>query len=77
MVMGRITYEAFAQFAASATDSVSIRMREIPKVVFSSTLKEPLIWKNTRQNNGIARRRSLPSNSRMEIHFDPLAASVW
>jgi dihydrofolate reductase len=54
IVMGRITYEAFAQFAASATDEVSTRMREHPKVVFSSTLKEPLIWKHTRLNSGIA-----------------------
>jgi dihydrofolate reductase len=54
IVMGRVTYEAFAQFAASATDEVSTRMRETPKVVFSSTLKQPLIWKNTRLNSGIA-----------------------
>jgi dihydrofolate reductase len=54
IVMGRTTYEAFAQFAASATDEVSTRMRETPKVVFSSTLKEPLRWKNTQLNSGIA-----------------------
>ena len=54
MVMGRATYQALAQFSTSGTDEVSVRMREIPKVVFSSTLKEPLIWKNTHLNNGIA-----------------------
>jgi dihydrofolate reductase len=27
---------------------MSIRMTELPKLVFSSTLKEPLPWKNTR-----------------------------
>src|SRR5215469_14256602 len=48
LVMGRVTYEALAQFSASGTDEVSIRMTELPKVVFSSTLKEPLGWKNTR-----------------------------
>lgn len=54
IVMGRVTYEVFAQFAAAGTDEVSTRMRETPKVVFSSTLKEPLIWKNTRLLSGIA-----------------------
>jgi hypothetical protein len=33
------------------TDEVSVRMREILKVVFSSTLKEPLIWKNAHLNS--------------------------
>jgi dihydrofolate reductase len=53
IVIGRVTYQALAQFSASGRDEVSARMREIPKVVFSSTLKEPLIWKNTNLNNGI------------------------
>ncbi len=48
LVMGRITYEALASFAPSATDAMSLRMTELPKIVFSSTLKEPLNWKNTR-----------------------------
>jgi len=48
LIMGRVTYEALAQFSASGTDEVSVRMTELPKVVFSGTLKEPLGWKNTR-----------------------------
>jgi dihydrofolate reductase len=48
LIMGRVTYEALAQFAPSAADPMSIRMTELPKLVFSSTLKEPLAWKNTR-----------------------------
>jgi dihydrofolate reductase len=48
MVMGRVTYDALAGFSASAADEVSIRMSDLPKLVFSSTLEEPLAWKNTR-----------------------------
>ena len=46
--MGRVTYEALAQFVPSATDEVSARMNALSKLVFSSTLAEPLAWKNTR-----------------------------
>ncbi len=46
LLMGRNTYVALAGFAA-ATDLVSVRMRELPKFVFSTTLKEPLAWSNT------------------------------
>jgi dihydrofolate reductase len=48
IVLGRVTYEALAQFAPSATDEISVRMNALPKLVFSSTLAEPLAWKNTR-----------------------------
>ena len=48
LIMGRVTYGALAQFAPSASDPVSVRMSELPKLLFSSTLKEPLAWKNTR-----------------------------
>jgi dihydrofolate reductase len=52
IIMGRVTYVALAQFSASATDELSVRMSAVPKLVFSSTLKEPLAWKNTRLLNG-------------------------
>jgi len=52
IVMGRVTYAALAGFSASATDELSVRMTSVPKVVFSSTLKEPLAWKNTRLITG-------------------------
>jgi dihydrofolate reductase len=48
LLMGRNTYVALAGLAATATDPVSTRMRELPKVVFSTTLEEPLTWSNTR-----------------------------
>ena len=52
ILMGRVTYEALAQFSASATDEVSARMSALPKVVCSSRLREPLAWKNTRLVKG-------------------------
>lgn len=52
LLMGRVTYEALAKFSAHGTDEVSVRMTEFPKVVFSSTLKEPLGWKNSRLVKG-------------------------
>jgi dihydrofolate reductase len=48
LIMGRVTYEAMAEFTPSCTDPMSVRMTELPKLVFSSRLKEPLSWKNTR-----------------------------
>jgi hypothetical protein len=47
IVMGRVTYQAMAELASSATDEVSTRMNELPKVAFSNTLQEPLAWGNT------------------------------
>ena len=54
VIMGRVTYEALARFSAAGTDEISARMREIPKVVFSRTLSEPLEWENTRIVRGPA-----------------------
>jgi dihydrofolate reductase len=48
IVMGRVTYEALAGMSATATDESSARMNELPKVVFSNSLREPLAWANTR-----------------------------
>jgi dihydrofolate reductase len=39
-------------FSASATDEVSGRMSGLPKWVFSSTLNEPLAWRNPRGLKG-------------------------
>lgn len=47
LLMGRVTYEALARFAVSASDEVSARMRALPKLVCSNTLHEPLAWNNT------------------------------
>jgi dihydrofolate reductase len=52
IIMGRVTYQALAGFSASATDEVSTKMSDLPKVVFSRTLEEPLAWKHTRLLKG-------------------------
>jgi dihydrofolate reductase len=52
ILMGRVTYDALARFAVSATDEVSVRMRVLPKLVCSNTLHEPLAWSNTRLITG-------------------------
>jgi dihydrofolate reductase len=48
LIMGRVTYQALAQFASTSSDELSARMTTLPKVVFSKTLQEPPVWKNTR-----------------------------
>jgi hypothetical protein len=71
IIMGRVTYQALAQFVPSATDEVSIRMNTLPRLVFSSTLKETLGWKKapceaySRRRDQVAQtrvRRSTPIN---------------
>ena len=48
LIMGRVTYQALAQFASTSDDELSARMTALPKVVFSKTLQEPPVWKNAR-----------------------------
>jgi len=52
IVMGRVTYQALAAISSSATDEGSARMNDLPKVVVSNTLHEPLAWANTRLIRG-------------------------
>lgn len=52
IIMGRVTYQALAGLSASANDEASVRMSSLPKLVFSSTLEEPLVWRNTRLVRG-------------------------
>jgi len=52
LIMGRVTYTSLAGFSKAATDDVSLRMTELPKLVFSSTLREPLVWENTQLVKG-------------------------
>jgi dihydrofolate reductase len=47
VLMGRTTYELLAGFAAESDEDAFKQMAEMPKVVFSSTLKEPLTWANS------------------------------
>lgn len=48
IVFGRKTYEALASISAGRTDPMSRRLAELPKLVVSETLHEPLAWENTR-----------------------------
>ena len=52
VVMGRATYQAMAGISTQATDEISMRMNELPKVVISNSLTEPLDWPNTRLLRG-------------------------
>lgn len=47
IVMGATTYRTMSQIVTDAEDPTFARMAEIPKVVFSATLKEPLAWPHT------------------------------
>jgi dihydrofolate reductase len=48
IVMGANTYRVMSGIVVQEEDPSFDRMAEIPKVVFSSTLKPPLSWANTR-----------------------------
>jgi dihydrofolate reductase len=47
IVMGANTYRTMSQIVAEVEDQTFARMAEIPKKVFSSTLRPPLTWANT------------------------------
>ena len=47
MLMGATTYRFMSEIVASGDDPTFPRMAELPKVVFSKTLKPPLTWANT------------------------------
>jgi dihydrofolate reductase len=47
MVMGRKTYAELAEIVATQEDPSFARMTELPKLVFSSTLTDPLPWTNS------------------------------
>lgn len=47
VLMGATTYRLMSQFAASGEEGVD-QLTAMPKVVFSSTLSQPLTWANTR-----------------------------
>jgi dihydrofolate reductase len=51
VLMGATTYRLMSGFAATSDDKSFAQLTEMSKVVFSSTLKEPLAWANTRLVN--------------------------
>jgi dihydrofolate reductase len=48
VLMGATTYRLMSGFAAESDDDGFAQLTEMSKVVFSSTLDEPLTWANTR-----------------------------
>lgn len=51
-LMGATTYRLMSEFATASDDQGLAQLTEVPKVVFSSTLDEPLAWANTRLVRG-------------------------
>jgi dihydrofolate reductase len=47
MLMGATTYRLLSETVATGDDPTFPRMAELPKLVFSRTLKPPLTWANT------------------------------
>lgn len=53
LLFGRVTYEGMAAYcptdeARRDTGEIADLMNDLPKIVFSTTLTEPLAWRNTR-----------------------------
>jgi dihydrofolate reductase len=68
ILMGATTYRLMAEFAASGEEGVD-QLTQVPKVVFSSTLTEPLVWANTRlvAGDAVEAVRAMKEDSRTEI----------
>ena len=66
--MGATTYRLMSAFAASGEEGVD-ELTRVSKVVFSSTLTEPLAWANTRLVTGDAVEavRAMKEDSRVEL----------
>jgi len=68
-IMGRVTYEEMASFWPTSTDDYAAPMNEIPKVVFSRTLKDAM-WPESSIASGdiadeIATLRRQPGGARL------------
>ena len=68
VLMGATTYRLMAAFAASGEEGVD-ELTHVSKVVFSSTLTEPLAWANTRLVSGDAVEavRAMKEDSRIDL----------
>ena len=67
--MGATTFRLMSAFAASGEEGVD-ELTGLSKVVFSSTLTEPLAWANTRLVTGgaVEAVRAMKEDSRIEMH---------
>jgi dihydrofolate reductase len=68
VLMGATTYRLMSAFAASGEEGVD-ELTQVSKVVFSSTLSEPLGWANTRLVTGDAVEavRAMKADSALEL----------
>ena len=68
LLMGATTYRLMSAFAARGEEGVD-ELTRVSKVVFSSTLTEPLEWDNTRlvSGNAVEAVRAMKENSRIEL----------
>jgi dihydrofolate reductase len=64
VLMGATTYRLMSDFAATSDDAGLAELTENPKVVFSSTLANPLAWANTTlvDQDPVAAVRSMKEN---------------
>jgi dihydrofolate reductase len=64
-LMGATTYRLMSGFAVDSDDDGVAQLTEMSKIVFSSTLSEPLVWANTRLvgEDPVAAVRSLKAGS--------------
>jgi dihydrofolate reductase len=65
VLMGATTYRLMSGFAATSDDEGLSQLTEMSKVVFSSTLEEPMAWANTRlvDENPVEAVRSMKAES--------------
>ena len=63
--------------AIASSDELNMRMTALPKTVFSTTLHEPLPWRNTRLVQARAEQEIATSGNKTAPPFVPSGASVW
>jgi dihydrofolate reductase len=69
VLMGATTYRLMAGFAASGEEGFDQMLTRLPKVVFSSSLSEPLAWANTQLVTGdaVAAVRAMKEDTAIEM----------
>jgi dihydrofolate reductase len=72
LLMGRVTYEALSGIAQNHPVEGPDRMSELPKVVFSRTLQEPLAWNNSR----VAKADVVEEVRRLKAESDALLRTI-